>query len=195
MATIPIIGNITIGGTAKNISGGYVNIGGVWKPIVKTYVNIGGVWKFAWKELYTWKKYTVADVEGAPYTEVKDTATKTQSFSENSTTTVYYATKYTFNTSTGKFALTSSTTSTLPNLFSGVYYSTEGKSGLSSIRYCTQKTFYSSSGNWNVKYTLYSAKGTITQEMGDYIEDVTSEIESTYPDNGVHTDGYWYVRQ
>lgn len=195
MATIPIIGIVTVGGTGKNISGGYVNIGGVWKPIVKTYVNIGGVWKPAWKELYTWKKYLVADVEGAPYTDEKATSTQTQGFSENSTTTVYYASKYTFSTSTGKFTLTSPTTSTLPKLFSGVYYSTEGKSGISSIKYCIQKSFYSSSGRWNITYRLHSAKGTITQAIGDYIEDVTSEIESTYPDNGMHTDGYWYVKQ
>lgn len=51
MANIPIIGKVTVGGAAKDITGGYVNIGGVWKPIVKTYVNVNGVWKSAWKNL------------------------------------------------------------------------------------------------------------------------------------------------
>ena len=59
MANKPIVGNVTVGGTAKTISDGYVCIGGVWKPIVETYVNIGGVWKPAWERGYTWKQYDV----------------------------------------------------------------------------------------------------------------------------------------
>lgn len=195
MATIPIIGKVTVDGTAKNISGGYVNIGGVWNPNVKTYVNSGGVWIPAWKELYTWKKYLVTNVEGAPYTEVKGTSTLTQNFGRHDTITIYYASAYTFDKSTGKFALKFPTTGTINNMASGKYYSTQAKSGLSSVRYCTQTEYVSASGYIRVRYNLYSAKGTVTQEMGDYIEDVTSETESTYPDNGVHTDGHWYVKQ
>lgn len=193
MATIPIIGDITIGGTAKNISGGYVNIGGVWKPIVKTYVNVGGVWKPAWKELYTWKKYLVADVEGAPYTEKQSTSTSTRTMSN--TVTVYLCNSYTFSSTTG-FTMNSPTTTTVSTLRGSSatqYISTEGTKNLMKL-YKIQSV--SSSGSSKiVRYWLYSAVGTITQAMGDYIEDVTSEIESTYPDNGIHTDGYWYVKQ
>lgn len=42
---IPIVGNITVGGVAKTLAGGYVNIGGVWKTICKSYSNINGIWK------------------------------------------------------------------------------------------------------------------------------------------------------
>ena len=42
----PSIGQVTIGGTQKELTGlGYANIGGVWKELVKSYVNVGGVWK------------------------------------------------------------------------------------------------------------------------------------------------------
>ena len=33
------------------------------------------------------------------------------------------------------------------------------------------------------------------QQQGTYIEDVESSNPSAYPDNGVGTDGYWYVKQ
>ncbi len=44
-ASVPIIGNATIEGAAKELVGGYCNIGGVWKEIAESYVNVDGVWK------------------------------------------------------------------------------------------------------------------------------------------------------
>lgn len=44
-ANVPIVGNVTIDGVAKELSMGYCNIDGVWKEIVKSYSNIDGVWK------------------------------------------------------------------------------------------------------------------------------------------------------
>ena len=31
--------------------------------------------------------------------------------------------------------------------------------------------------------------------INQYVSDVTSENENAYPENGIHTDGYWYVKQ
>ena len=45
------------------------------------------------------------------------------------------------------------------------------------------------------KLTLYHFYPKASYSRGDYIEEVTSESEGTYPANGRHTDGYWYVRQ
>ncbi len=62
---IPIVGNITVGGVAKTLAGGYVNIGGVWKTICKSYSNINGIWKPTYKAgevTFTWKKYVVEQV-------------------------------------------------------------------------------------------------------------------------------------
>ena len=62
---IPIAGNITVGGVAKTLAGGYVNIGGVWKTICKSYSNINGIWKPTYKAgevTFIWKKYTVEQV-------------------------------------------------------------------------------------------------------------------------------------
>lgn len=33
------------------------------------------------------------------------------------------------------------------------------------------------------------------EAQGTYIEDVTATDADAYPDNGKHTDGYWYVKQ
>ena len=193
MATIPIIGKVTVGGTAKNISGGYVNVGGVWKPIVKTYINVGGVWKPAWKELYTWKKYTVVENEGAPYTEKQATSSSSRTLSNS--TTIYECKTYNFSSTAG-FKMNSPTTTTIKDFrkSSGTQY--VSLSGTNNLMYI-YKIFkvLSVSSSKTITWYEYSAVGTITQEMGDYIEDVTSETGSTYPDNGVHTDGYWYVKQ
>lgn len=192
MANIPIIGNVTIGGTAKTISGGYVNIGGVWKPIVKTYVNVNGVWKSAWKNLTTWKKYSVKQTTGAPYKTVKS-AKKNGDF--NATLNVYYASSYSFNSSTGVYTLSSSKSFQIQKLDStNKYHMTSGASS-GAVMYEWISGGKTSILNYNMNYYEWTATPSVTQSQGDYISDVSSEDESAYPDNGVHTDGYWYVKQ
>lgn len=44
-ASVPIVGNVTIDGVAKELSMGYCNIDGVWKEIAESYVNVDGIWK------------------------------------------------------------------------------------------------------------------------------------------------------
>lgn len=44
-----------------------------------------------------------------------------------------------------------------------------------------------------IQYSLGSASGAYAR--GTYIEDVIGSASNTYPVNGRHTDGYWYVRQ
>ena len=39
----------------------------------------------------------------------------------------------------------------------------------------------------------YKVNGYSTQK-GDYIETVTADAPDAYPADGVHTDGYWYVK-
>lgn len=42
-------------------------------------------------------------------------------------------------------------------------------------------------------YEVY-VKGT-SNEKGSYVSEVKSTNENAYPVNGIHTDGYWYVKQ
>ena len=46
--------------------------------------------------------------------------------------------------------------------------------------------------NYGVLYKV--VKGSGPQTQGSYLGRVTSENENAYPDNGIHTDGYWYVK-
>lgn len=192
MANIPIIGNVTISGAAKDISGGYVNIGGVWKPIVKTYVNVNGVWKAAWRNLTTWKKYTVKQTTGAPYSEVKS-GLITGNFS--ATLNVKMTSAYSFNTSTGVYTLSGGTTAQIQKLESSKKYCMlDGtSSGNEMCEYYSGKK--TSITNYQLQYYKWTASPSVNQSRGDYVSDVSSEDESAYPDNGVHTDGYWYVKQ
>lgn len=191
MATTPIIGTVTVGGTSKTISSGYVNIGGVWKPIAKTYVNVNGVWKNAWKDLYTWKKYTVTTSKVYSQSKASST-TKTE---VPSTEVVYYASAYTFSTSTGKYTLTSSTKGKPANLNTSTakYFIFGSRSGDSMCE--LSKKYLLDGDKYQLNYYLYTTTSSNKQVQGTYIEDVTSENASAYPTNGKHTDGYWYVKQ
>lgn len=192
MATKPIIGYVTVGGARKEISGGYVNIGGVWKPIVKTYVNVNGVWKNAWKELYTWKKYTVK--KSSTYAQSKSSL-KTNS-SHDFSEAVKYSSSYTFDSSTGKYTLKSPSTGDCYDLTTtNKYYMTGTSTSGSTMDEYSSKGFIIS-GIGTLKYYTHSSTVTSTTEtIGTYISDVTSENSSAYPTNGKHTDGYWYVKQ
>jgi hypothetical protein len=203
MATKPIIGYVTVGGARKEISGGYVNIGGVWKPIVKTYVNVNGVWKNAWKELYTWKKYTVKTK--SVYKAVKASSTSDTTIPDSDT--IYTASAYTFDTSTGIYTLTSPSSkkpTALSKGYGGSTYFMTGKTGEIMSEYVSKTSVYISSSDGGVgmipaqKITRYKHSSTVTsttESRGTYVSDVTSESSSAYPTNGKHTDGYWYVKQ
>lgn len=193
MANIPIIGKVTVGGTTKELSDGYVNIGGVWKPIVKTYVNVNGVWMSAWKNLTTWKKYTVKQTTGAPYKTVKS-ALKTGDFTANDY--VQGASNYSFDSSTGVYALTNSRQIEVQGLGNVYKFHMFGKTTTSgAVMYEWYTGNKTSILNYNMKYYEWTSTPSTTQSRGDYISEVSSEDETAYPSNGVHTDGYWYVKQ
>ena len=191
MATIPMIGNVTVGGAKKNVAIEYVNINGVWKAFAKTYTNINGVWKNAWKELYTWKKYTVKTV--TVYAQSKSDLNTVSK--QNINTTIQYASKYTFNTSTGVYTLTSPTAGTISSLTSTKKYYITGSSTSGTI----MNEFYSlgtvAGSLATFKYYKYTSTTSEVESQGTYISDVTSKNSSAYPTNGKHTDGYWYVKQ
>lgn len=193
MATTPIIGKVTVGGTSKTISGGYVNIGGVWKPIAKTYVNVNGVWENAWKDLYTWKKYRVKSEK--VYAESKASTITQETLSK--TDKVYCGKGYTFNTSTGKYTLQTTKSGTVSDLSSATYKYFMFGTSKTGTTMCEVNSKSTSTVNDSVylKYYLYTTTYSTKQVQGTYIEDVTAENASAYPTNGVHTDGYWYVKQ
>lgn len=193
MANIPIIGKVTVGGTTKELSDGYVNIGGVWKPIVKTYVNVNGVWMSAWKNLTTWKKYTTKSV-----TEyAASTGSRHAWYNDSGSTSVYTSSSYSLDSATGKFTLPNYTKKTISQLVDlGIlYFSEDSSRNLSYIHRHSSSEYIDA--EWGYRTYRWTLKATqTTKQVADtYVSDVISENESEYPSNGVHTDGYWYVKQ
>ena len=45
------------------------------------------------------------------------------------------------------------------------------------------------------KSQMYHFYSNPSYSIGTFVETVTADSEAAYPTNGVHTDGYWYIRQ
>lgn len=185
-------GRVNIGGAWKTLTKGYVNVGGIWKPIVAGYVNVNGVWKLLWKAekeiLYTWKKYSVKTTTKYTYSEGAQT-----SEAQQKATALNAASSYTFNTNTGQFTLTNPTAMTFGTITTDTPYYMLDATTSNAMRKLVSKT--TSVVAATLKHIPYNVSGTSTTSQGDYISDISSPDESAYPDNGIHTDGYWYVKQ
>lgn len=229
----PFQGTYTVKAVVEGAINGYVNIGGVHKKILREYENINGVLKLGsdWQTningvlksssyeqeytydlgvpVYTWKKYGVNETEGAPYTQTKS------SEGTIATSYAYYwvANSFSFDTSTGKYTLTSPSLKARSYIKTSSYkYFQMGTSSGSSytspysaknyMRQTTKSTSPSLATNATTGEQIYMTTGyqytatpSIIYSQGTYIEDVTSTNASAYPTNGKHTDGYWYVKQ
>ena len=202
--TIPMNWSENIDGVVTPIVGGYENVDGVPKRILRTYENVGGVIvpTYAEKNLsydlsaggYTWKKYSVVETVGAPYTEVKESTTATV-FIANGTKCNAAAT-YSFDSSEGSFKFSASLVLVENLNTTKPYYRLVGEEKNVLYKFAGSITAnLSGVTGKNVTRYKYYAKGTTTYAKGDYISDVTSSDASAYPTNGRHTDGYWYVKQ
>lgn len=181
-----VLGKANIGGVLRNLTGeGYVNISGVLRPITIGNFNIGGVLLAGG---YTWKRYTAV-----PFYTCTEKTTPGLEYSNYINTIVTKCSGKQIDTSTGKYIFTGVAEIQLSSIKTGDYYipdkSDETKVGLITNR-------FSAGAGCEITYTLYELSATLTSyEKGTYIEDVTSPSENAYPDNGRHTDGYWYVKQ
>lgn len=143
---------------------------------------------------FVWKKYNT--VETVVYVEKENPTDVDLGFI--ATQEIWLYAGKTFNSADGSFSLSSPITvkgstvfdkyTTHPYYSNGTYscyklMSTNGKVSMPSfdVYYMIGRELYREAA------TDYS--------QGTYIEDVTSDNESAYPDNGRHTDGYWYVKQ
>lgn len=187
-----VLGKANIGGVLRDLTGdGYVNIGGVLRPITVGKINIGGVLLAGG---YTWKKYNTKSV--TTYTENESQVNNVTMFISD---IIYAFTGKTFDSKTGKFTLQGRVSLynyeqvygqypyVLQN-FAGTMYDVDTVYKATSVTFVT----YSS---YSVSGYKYTAKSNTTYSQGTYIENVTSPDENAYPENGRHTDGYWYVKQ
>ena len=183
---IPIVGNITVGGVAKTLAGGYVNIGGVWKTICKSYSNINGIWKPTYKAgevTFTWKKYAVEQVVTSTTYSLERNADAGCIYKSCRTLyndeTTYWLNYYNNTIGNSSFYTSRSVKSSTGSVtYSG--QNTEFESGYSSL---TDATNYLSSLSGQ---TLYS-----TREMSGTIDGLC-HIELSYME-GTLLDGTAYI--
>jgi hypothetical protein len=190
-----VLGKANIGGVLRDLTGdGYVNIGGVLRPITVGKINIGGVLVTSGGTV--WKKYNATAVY--KYVE-KSTAGITTEYDPWGGTDIY--TSKSLNISTGKYTLSGSYWQQYLQWFAiagseGEQYGYFWTNGYDNTRvaYITSATFLGDVVR--VTYTLYYSEKTVSHyTRGAYIEDVISSNKNAYPENGRHTDGYWYVKQ
>lgn len=213
---IPIVGTTTVESVSKTIAGGRCNVGGVWKNIVKSYANVNGVWVPTWKQReisFTWKKYTTITSSSyeCSWHQTDDRFTNESEwraisrYSELKGKNLYST--FSFDTSTGKMSLSGylgtadsfdKILSYIPKYNDRVYLDDDNET-TSTSQYDTMYAFVQSSSISSQPIIYVSAtsidKTEAKETCGTYIGDVTSSNFNAYPDNGKHTDGYWYIRQ
>lgn len=151
--------------------------------VIKITKNGDIVWQMA---LYTWAKYSVNST--TTYEEYLGDST---SFTFAVTDGLDCSYSYTFDSATGTFTLTD------PKSTGGQIYSSDYRLGRIYFEYPRSSgNVYKATSQSGNTYTCLPllAKTNATQSRGDFIKNVTATDESTYPENGVHTDGYWYVK-
>lgn len=158
---------------------------GMWDEVDgKFYRNCGSGSFTVDVPVFTWAKYNAKTVQ--IYTESQG-AQKSMSLPS----TVKNSAGYSFDSSTGKFSLKTSYTNTGADYVAGYYKSRRYIYVSSSV-----PVAYVSSATTNaIYYKPLVATASTTQVNGDFIENVNSEDANAYPNNGIHTDGYWYVKQ
>ena len=186
-----ITGNVTIGGVQRELTGeGYVNINGVLRPLAYSQVNLDGVLRYLCP-IYTWKKYNVNTV--TTYTPYIDTATTSFSIRNGTKITLY--SNYSCDSNTGNITVSGPyITSDADDIYGDQEYK-RYKYMTSNSSVVVIKSARESSSTIDFTCNTIKSRANEAQEKGDFIENVTASNETAYPENGIHTDGYWYIKQ
>ena len=202
---------IGVSGIARKVNPPHVGVSGVARKISDGYVGVNEIARKFFPDVFTWNKYSVK-------TKVKYTCEKVieRGCNGDSQCPPNYASSHTWCTtqrtdaaiSTGRFAKTG--TITLPANYknkdpgsavgytfmaSSYVYDSDNESFTPTFMDSGSTSDYAvhvAGENYGVLYKV--VKGSGPQTQGSYLGRVTSENENAYPDNGIHTDGYWYVK-
>ena len=180
--------------SSKRIKNMYVGVSGSSRRIIKGYIGVSGTAK-QFYPAYAWNKYTV---RAAEYGETLGSEQEISSWNpgimigNTGYPAAYCYTSYTFNKSTGKYS------------FSGwdtppVNYGYTDVTGYYYDNYALTRTYgFNMIGSGRHSSTAYgrfmSSTLTTTEGPGTRVGLVFSNESNTYPTNGKHTDGYWYIR-
>lgn len=206
----------TIDGVSRELTGWPVMIGGVSRELDSIMAAAGGVQREIFSlAKYQWERYTTANV--VSIIEESGSVIVCQSSSRNGTDTFCYQpdsdvlAESLLYVSDGRVALQQcsvltisySSASPLWGITRGTpywYYKTadtydayDGHSYLDAFYNETDGLSRSSGDDYEVQLG-YTKRATIAEGKGSMIDVVRSADPSAYPENGKHTDGYWYVK-
>lgn len=165
---------LNIDGNQKEIESFCHSIDGVKTELNSLYASIDGVNRLIFSPKIKWYKFAVRTYFGD-----YDTSSAVSVTSRNVKNG--YVQKYADNYSeSGTETISSVTGISVGEYFKYTYF------GYGGDYYCYRRT---SSYVRGYLVTSYN-----TKPYGDILETVSSYDETDYPENGLHTDGYWYIR-
>lgn len=207
----------TIDGVSRELTGWPVMIGGVSRELDSMMAAAGGVQREIFSlAKYQWERYTTANV--VSILDESGNAIVCRQSTKNGTDTFCYQAdsdvpaESLLYVSDGRVALTQcsvytisyNSASPLTGITRGTAYwfyressTYDAYDGLSYLDAFYNATDGLSRGavddDYQVKLT-YTKRATIAEGKGSMIDVVRSADPSAYPENGKHTDGYWYVK-
>lgn len=163
----------TIDGVSRELTGWPVMIGGVSRELDSMMAAADGVSREIFSGETSWKKYAVRTYFG-DY-DTSSSITKSSNALKNDCRAYledYVESGLLSSSSIGDYSV-------------GSYFK-HPIDGSGADYYCYRKTSTTVYGYEIVSYNV--------QPYGDALETVFSRDKTTYPENGLHTDGYWYVK-
>ena len=162
---------VNIDGVEREIISCKATVDGVVRDLDRVYASVDGVQREIFSRNAAWKKYSVRSyfIDGTTATNI--TAYDAFNFK--------YLSYPAYNSNYKESGTVDTIATGIP---AGQYFVYNGND-------------YKSGGTQSGGFVIvgYKVSGYSTQQ-GDYIETVTADAPDAYPADGVHTDGYWYVR-
>lgn len=178
---------------------GFENGGHGGTTVEEARENLGIITLAELPNLYVWKKYS-GEPDGYSETEESNVRLMTKLYNQytGSTTNqrIFYADS--FEIVDGKFSLANGSSLTAPTAATitairGKYAADKYASGLSYVYLIPENAVFTDEGTGSSQTTFVKVDKATKIALPEFINMVASKTNDTYPTNGKHTDGYWYV--
>ena len=203
-------------GTSRKIKQLYIGSGNVSKRIKAAYIGVGNSARKFWPILYVWNRYTVNEtVQHTPYIRSQENMEfkRNAEFGQYSLIYTYdtyvYDRNFLYRLQRGERFPNPDAIDELPNgtvFYSfGSWVNITGGMVYGILAGFGNNTQYTNTEMWEFVKVSGTYGGTVTRKIhsstkqtitsaGSYIDQVTSENRSAYPDNA-QSGSYWYVYQ
>ena len=180
--------------SSKRIKNMYVGVSGASRRVIKGYIGVSGTAK-QFYPAYAWNKYSVKTT--TTYSETRGgEVTIDRGRSTGGYTRWSCYTSYSFNQNNGQYSYSGSANVECrpgTSYVSSRYYN--GYEVTSTYGYRREEA---GGAHWvyysELRGKQMGASATTTEGPGTRVGFVMSNESNTYPSNGKHTDGYWYIR-